>query len=376
MIWDATFQLVLLGSLLIGATSGTLGAFAVLRRRSLLGDALAHAALPGVALAFLWTQSKTLPVLLLGATVSGVVGVLVIEAIVNYTRIKADAALGIVLSVFFGGGIVLLTHIQQSEVGNQSGLDKFLFGQAASIVRSDLYVMCIVSALVMVAVFVFFKEFKGLIFDAEFLSALGFSQRVVDLVLMGLIVLTVMVGLQAVGVILIAAMLITPAAAARFWTDRLHVMVIVSGILGALCGAIGVGLSALAPRIPTGPVMVLVATAAFLVSVLVAPRRGVLARWIRLRANALRENGQHFLRAYLALQTQDKREVVLADLARELQLPLYRVRRLAKRLVRDGWVKPAQWGVFADGVGTQRGGFCGQVPSAMGILSGLSVYFR
>ncbi len=338
MIWDATFQLVLLGSLLIGATSGTLGAFAVLRRRSLLGDALAHAALPGVALAFLWTQSKALPVLLLGATVSGVVGVLIIEAIVNYTRIKADAALGIVLSVFFGGGIVLLTHIQQSEVGNQSGLDKFLFGQAASIVRADLYVMCIVSVLVMIAVFLFYKEFKGLIFDAEFLSALGFSQRVVDLLLMGLIVLTVMVGLQAVGVILIAAMLITPAAAARFWTDRLHVMVLVSGILGALCGAMGVGLSALAPRIPTGPVMVLVATAAFLVSVLIAPRRGVLARRMRLRANALRENGQHFLRAYLALQTQDKQEVVLADLAGELQLPLYRVRRLAKRLARDGWI--------------------------------------
>lgn len=338
MIWDATFQLVLLGSLLIGATSGTLGAFAVLRQRSLLGDALAHAALPGVALAFLWSQSKALPILLLGATVSGVVGVLIIEAIVNYTRIKADAALGIVLSVFFGGGIVLLTHIQQSEVGNQSGLDKFLFGQAASIVRADLYVMCIVSVLVMSAVFLVYKEFKGLIFDAEFLSSLGFSQRVVDLFLMGLIVLTVMVGLQAVGVILIAAMLITPAAAARFWTDRLHVMVIVSGILGALCGALGVGLSALAPRIPTGPVMVLVATAAFLISVFIAPKRGVLARWIRLRANALRENGQHFLRAYIALQTQDKGEVVLADLASELQLPLYRVRRLAKRLARDGWV--------------------------------------
>lgn len=338
MIWDATFQLVLLGSLLIGATSGTLGAFAVLRRRSLLGDALAHAALPGVALAFLWTQSKALPVLLLGATVSGVVGVLMIEAIVNYTRIKADAALGIVLSVFFGGGIVLLTHIQQSEVGNQSGLDKFLFGQAASIVRADLYVMCIVSAVVMIAVFLFYKEFKGLIFDAEFLSALGFSQRVVDLLLMGLIVLTVMVGLQAVGIILIVAMLITPAAAARFWTDRLHVMVLLSGILGALCGALGVGLSALAPRIPTGPVMVLVATVVFLVSVLIAPRRGVLARWARLRANALRENGQHFLRAYLALQARGKREVVLLDLASELQLPLYRVRRLAKRLGRDGWV--------------------------------------
>ncbi len=338
VIWDATFQLVLLSSLLIGATSGILGAFAVLRRRSLLGDALAHAALPGVALAFLWTQSKALPVLLLGATVSGVVGVLVIEVIVSYTRIKADAALGIVLSVFFGIGIVLLTHIQQSEVGNQSGLDKFLFGQAASVVRADLYVMCTVSALVMIVVCLFYKEFKGLIFDAEFLAALGFSPRLTDLLLMGLIVLTVMVGLQAVGVILIAAMLITPAAAARFWTDRLHVMVFVSGILGALCGALGVALSALAPRIPTGPVMVLVATAAFLVSVLIAPRRGVLARRARRRANARRENGQHFLRAFAALQAQSRRSVALSDLAGELQVPRYRVHRLAKRLARDGWV--------------------------------------
>ena len=376
MIWDATFQLVLLGSLLIGATSGTLGAFAVLRRRSLLGDALAHAALPGVALAFLWTQSKALPILLLGATVSGVVGVLVIEAIVNYTRIKADAALGIVLSVFFGGGIVLLTHIQQSEVGNQSGLDKFLFGQAASIVRSDLYVMCIVSALVMVAVFVFFKEFKGLIFDAEFLSALGFSQRVVDLVLMGLIVLTVMVGLQAVGVILIAAMLITPAAAARFWTDRLHVMVIVSGILGALCGAIGVGLSALAPRIPTGPVMVLVCNGCISRFCAGCPQaRGarqvdtaegkcVAGEWSAFFAGVSRvaDAGQGGGRV-----GRPRQRASVAALSRASACKASRAR----------WVgELAQWRVFADGVGTQRGGFCGQVPSAVGVLSGLSVYFR
>ena len=336
VIWDATFQFVLLGAVLLGATSGTLGAFAVLRRRSLLGDALAHAALPGVALAFLWTQSKALPVLLLGATASGVLGVLVIEVIVNHTRIKADAALGIVLSVFFGIGIVLLTHIQQSAVGNQSGLDKFLFGQAASIVRADLYAMCAVSALVLLGVCAFYKEFKGLIFDADFLGALGFSPRLIDLLLMGSIVLSVMVGLQAVGVILIAAMLITPAAAARFWTDRLHVMVVASGILGAVCGAFGVGISALAPRIPTGPVMVLVATAAFLLSALLAPKRGVLARWARRRANALRENRQHFLRAYVALQ--DGEAIALSALADELQLPQSRVQRLAKRLSRDGWI--------------------------------------
>ena len=376
MIWDATFQLVLLGSLLIGATSGTLGAFAVLRRRSLLGDALAHAALPGVALAFLWTQSKTLPVLLLGATVSGVVGVLVIEAIVNYTRIKADAALGIVLSVFFGGGIVLLTHIQQSEVGNQSGLDKFLFGQAASIVRSDLYVMCIVSALVMVAVFVFFKEFKGLIFDAEFLSALGFSQRVVDLVLMGLIVLTVMVGLQAVGVILIAAMLITPAAAARFWTDRLHVMVTSVGHFGRVVrcdrrwpervgtpnpdgAGDGAGCNGCISRFCAGCPQARGAR-----QVDTAEGKCVAGEWSAFFAGVSRvaDAGQAGGRV-----GRSRQRASVAALSRASACKASRAR----------WVgKPAQWRVFADGVGTQRGGFCGQVPSAMGVLSGLSVYFR
>ena len=214
---------MLLGSLLIGATGGMLGSFAVLRRRSLLGDALAHAALPGVALAYLATGSKSLPVLLFGATVAGVLGVLLIQFITQYTRVKADSAIGIVLSVFFGIGIVLLTHIQRAGGGNQSGLDKFLFGQAASMVGDDLRVMTVLTAVIIVAVLALYKEFKALIFDAGFLSTLGFSARKVDAMLMGLIVLTVMVGLQAVGVVLIAAMLITPAVAARFWSERLGI---------------------------------------------------------------------------------------------------------------------------------------------------------
>ena len=342
-IWDATFQMVLIGSVLIGATSGVLGAFAVLRKRSLLGDALAHAALPGVALAFLWTGSKALPVLLAGATISGVLGVLLIQVVVHHTRIKADAALGIVLSVFFGIGIVLLTHIQQSAIGNQSGLDKFLFGQAASIVRADLQVMAVLAAVVLAMVGLFYKEFKCLIFDPGFLGAIGFSPRWIDLLLMSLITLTVMVGLQAVGVILVAAMLITPAIAARFWTDRLGVMIGLAAVIGALSGGFGAWISAQAPRIPTGPVMVLVATGGFLVSVIVAPRRGLLARWLLLRRNAFRENAQHVLRACLELREREGhgQAIGLREIAEEMQAPLYNVRALARRLVRHGkleWV--------------------------------------
>jgi len=338
--YDLNFQLVLVGSLLIGATGGLLGTFAVLRKRSLMGDALAHAALPGVAGAFLLTGSKALPVLIAGATVTGVLGVLLIQFIVTQTRIKSDAALGIVLSVFFGVGIVLLTHIQQSGVGNQSGLDKFLFGQAASIVGSDVKVMCVLSSFVLLAVAAFYKEFKALIFDPEYLSSVGYSARLVDLLLMGLIVLTVMVGLQAVGVILIAAMLITPAVAARFWTERLGTMVIVSATLGAVSGALGTWISTLAPKIPTGPVMVLVATACFVVSAVFAPNRGVLARLFRLRQNRHRESRHHMLRAFEEVSEAlgHSTPVTLKDVARHLGESVRLTTRTARQLVRGGWM--------------------------------------
>jgi manganese/zinc/iron transport system permease protein len=339
-IWDLNFQLVLIGSLLIGATGGLLGTFAVLRKRSLLGDALAHAALPGVAGAFLLTGSKTLPVLITGATISGVLGVLTIQFIVNQTRIKADAALGIVLSVFFGVGIVLLTHIQQSGVGNQSGLDKFLFGQAASIVRSDVKVMCALSALVLVAVAAFYKEFKALIFDPDYLSSVGYSARGVDLLLMGLIVLTVMVGLQAVGVILIAAMLITPAVSARFWTEKLGTMLAIATGLGAVSGTMGTWISTMAPKVPTGPVMVLVATGGFVISAIFAPNRGVLARLLRLRDNRLRETRHHFLRAFaeVAEANGNARALQVGMIADHLEERAAVTVRTANRLARGGWL--------------------------------------
>jgi manganese/zinc/iron transport system permease protein len=335
---DANVRFVLFGSLLIGATGGMLGTFAVLRRRSLMGDALAHAALPGVALAFLITGSKSLPVLITGATVTGVLGVLIIQFIVNNTRIKADAALGIVLSVFFGFGIVLLTHIQRSRVGNQSGLDKFLFGQAAAMIDHDIRVMSVMSLAIIVVVLLFYKEFKALIFDPKFLQSLGISVRSVDLILMALIVLTVMVGLQAVGVVLIAAMLITPAVAARFWTQRLHWLVLLSALIGGLSGAGGTFLSSQAPRVPTGPVMVLVATGFFVLSAMFGSHRGLVQRLRRQRDNKLRERRHHVLRAVIELReaNQEAEGFAVEMIAAELGWEPVRVRREARRLARNG----------------------------------------
>ncbi|HMB52462.1 MAG TPA: iron chelate uptake ABC transporter family permease subunit [Thermoanaerobaculia bacterium] len=286
-----TARNVLLGATLLGVSGGVLGCFALLRRQSLLGDALAHAALPGVCLGFLLTGSKSPLPLFLGALVAGVAGSLFILAAVRWSRVKEDSAIGIVLSVFFGVGIVLLTWVQRSPGGNQSGLDQFLFGQAAALVTEDVILMAVLSALVLATVAAFYKEFKLLAFDPEYAASLGLPIRRIEILLTLLLVTVVVVGLQTVGVVLIVATLVTPAAAARQWTERLGAMVLISATIGAFAGASGALVSASAPRLPTGPVIVLVASAVLVASLLFAPERGLL--WAALAERRVARRIRH-----------------------------------------------------------------------------------
>lgn len=296
---------VLIGATLLGALGGLLGSFALLRRQSLLGDALAHAALPGVCLAFLITGSKSPLPLFVGALLAGVLGSLLILATVRWSRIKEDSAIGIVLSVFFGVGIVLLTAIQKLPAGNQSGLDKFLFGQAATLVEEDLKVMAILGAVVLAVVLALFKEMKLLSFDPGFGASLGFPMRRLEILMTLLLVVVVVVGLQTVGVVLIVATLITPAAAARQWTDRLGTMVSLSAGIGAAAGVVGSLASSLVPRLPTGPVIVLVSSTVLIVSLLFAPHRGLLWAMLRERRVADRIRCENLLKdLYLQAERQ------------------------------------------------------------------------
>lgn len=278
-----TLRNVLIGSSILGATGGAIGGFALLRRQSLLGDALAHAALPGVCFAFLATGSKEPLPLLAGALVSGLLGSFFILAVVRWSRVKEDAAIGIVLSVFYGAGIVLLTYIQRLPTGNQSGLDKFLFGQAATIVEGDLHVMAGLSVAVLLVLAIFFKEFKALSFDRAFAFSIGLPIRRLEILLTSLLVVVVMVGLQMVGVVLMVATLITPPAAARQWTDRLGPMILLSAAIGASSGVAGAVASSMIGRLPTGPAIVLFSSAFLVVSLLASPRRGLLWSWLRYR---------------------------------------------------------------------------------------------
>ncbi len=287
LLSDYTFQTVALGSAILGIISGVLGSFAVLRKQSLLGDGISHAALPGVVLAFILTGSKNTELLLFGALLSGLLATLLIIQIVKHSRIKFDSALALVLSVFFGLGMVLLTYVQKIPDSNQAGLKRFIFGQAATLLQRDVILMLVCGAVLLTLVVIFWKELKLFTFDSDFAQSIGFSPHKLNLLLSSMIVLAIIIGLQTVGVILMSAMLIAPAVAARQWTDKLAVMVLLAAVFGALSGIAGTAVSSLVPKLPTGPCIVTTVSLIVLVSLLFAPGRGMINRLYRHRQTRL-----------------------------------------------------------------------------------------
>ena len=282
---DYTLRTITLGTAILGAVCGMLGSFAVLRKQSLLGDAISHAALPGIAIAFLITGAKDSNVLLLGALVSGLIGTFWIRGIISKTHLKSDTALGLILSVFFGFGMLLLTFIQKQPNANQAGLDKYLFGQAATLVESDVWLMAIVTGICLIVLLLFWKEFKILLFDADYTKTLGFNTKFIDILITVFIVLAIVLGLQTVGVVLMSAMLLAPAAAARQWTNSLGVMVFLAALFGAFAGVFGTAVSASQNNLSTGPVIVIVAGIFVLISFIFSPSRGLLFKQIRFIKN-------------------------------------------------------------------------------------------
>ena len=276
-----TFRTVALGCSLLGMVSGILGCFAVLRKQSLLGDAVSHASLPGVCLAFLFTNVKETEVLLFGALVTGVICIGLIQLIQNYTKIKFDSALALILSVFFGLGLVLLSYMNKLPGSNKSGLNKFIFGQASTFIERDVNVIFIAGIVLLAIIMLFWKEFKLVSFDSDFAKTLGFPSKKIEILISVLIVATVIIGIQAAGVILISAMLISPAVAARQWTDKLSVMVILSAIFGGISGFFGTLISISQENLPTGPIIVVIISLIVLFSILFSNKRGIIFKIIR-----------------------------------------------------------------------------------------------
>ena len=293
---------VIIGSTFLGIATGLVGCFAVLRKRALLGDALAHAALPGVCLAYIIgvifsLQARSLFLLSSGALCSGLLGVLVVHFLSKSSRLSEDSAMGAVLSVFFGFGVVLLSIIQTMNTGSEGGVHSFIYGQTAAMHQSDAIVTACTAVVLLVITLLFFKELRVLCFDREFATVQGLPVGFLDLLLMSLIVIITTVGLQIVGLLLIVALLIIPPAAARFWSERFSVVCGLSAIFGGMSSYIGSSISALAPRLPTGALIVLVSGVIFCGSLFFSPGRGVLARGFALARLRLRIAREHMLRS-------------------------------------------------------------------------------
>ena len=299
---DYNTRLVVISTILLGCACGLMGGFLLLRKRSLMGDTLSHATLPGVGLSFmllvaLGGDGKSLPILIAGAGITGVIGCAAVLFIREQTRIKDDAAMGIVLSVFFGAGVAILGVIQRMPEGSAAGLESFIYGKTASMVMSDFQILAFITVCVITCSLLLFKEFRLLCFDENFAAVLGWPVKFLDILLLALITAVTVAGLQAVGLILIIAFLITPAAAARFWTNQLDRMLMLSALIGAASGWIGASLSAFFPRLPAGAVIVLVAALIFVVSMLIGTERGVMIRFLRQSQLEKRMGRQHLLRA-------------------------------------------------------------------------------
>lgn len=280
---DHTARVVLAGCALLGLAGGVLGSLVVTRRQSLVGDVISHAALPGVVLAFLFTGSRATPVLAAGAAAAGLLGMGGAGWVLRRTRLKEDGVLGLVLAVFFGLGLMLLTWLQKRPDAAQAGLDRYLFGSAATLLVSDVAWMAGGALAVLAVLALGWKEFALLAFDAEYAAQLGRPVWGLDLLLTALVVGVIVLGLQAVGVVLMSTLLVAPAVAAREWTDRLGRLAALAGGLGALSGLLGGAASLSMEKIPTGPAIVVAATALALLSLLLGTRGGILGAAARRR---------------------------------------------------------------------------------------------
>ena len=288
---DHTLRTVALGSAVIGIAAGTLGSFAFLRRQSLVGDVVAHSSLAGITAAFLIayllnpTGEKSTLILIIGAGAAGLAAMRLVSVIMKKTKIKSDAALGLMLAVFFGTGVFILKLIQQNALPGQAGLESYIFGMAAAMTTEDVWIISIFAFISLAAAVLFWKEFKMFSFDPAYAEIMGFSSKKLETMLTAAIVIAIVIGLQSVGVILMVALIVAPPSAARQWTNKLELMTLLSAVFGAVSGAAGAVLSAVVPNLPTGPTIVLIATGIFVFSLFFSPKRGIIPAMLKNMLN-------------------------------------------------------------------------------------------
>ena len=335
---DPIAQKVIIGVAIIGAVSGIVGTFSFLRKKTLLADAISHSVLPGICLGFMFVGTKDPIVLMSGALVIGWISVWLIDYLSSTTKLSEDTAIALVSTLFFAIGSVLLSVISKSQNAEQTGLKNFLFGKAATMTTFDIQVFTVISFVIIFIVLVFFKPFQLVCFNTEFAKSIGVKVKFIEFLLSTLTVMTVAIGIQAVGVVLMSALLIAPAASARYWTNRLSIMVILAALFGMLSSVIGVMLSTMKSNMPTGPWIVFALFAFTLLTLLFAPKKGWFSIRKRNNSNHKKITEENLLKTFYQLKEEGNSQVTFRDFLEKRAVDTHSLQNDLKRMVRHGFL--------------------------------------
>jgi manganese/zinc/iron transport system permease protein len=339
---DPSIAFVVIGIILLGVGSAYVGTYSFLDKKALLGDAISHAVLPGICLGFMLAGEKNPLFIVSGAFISGALATFLSSWLNKNTRLSEDAIIASILSIFFGFGIVLLTIIQKSGNPEMAGLNQFIFGNAIAIQESDLYIYGGLAVFIILCLTIFQKEFSLLVFNPDYGRAIGFPMGMIRLTFNVLMILSVVIGIQAIGVVLMAALLITPGAAARFWTDRLGVLVILAGVFSAISGVFGTYISFVIPQMPTGPWVVVFLSILALISFLFAPKKGVLSRYISRRIYLKKTHRDHLLKLLYKGIEANKPGLPIEEIYEAFPFQKKQSRQSIKNLSKDNFITQNQ----------------------------------
>jgi len=339
---DPNVTMVVIGISLLSISAAMVGTFTFLDKKALIGDAISHAVLPGVCLAFMLSGSKNPYWIVSGAFVTGALSTYAITWISNFTKLKEDTVIAAVLSIFFGVGIVMMTQLQQTGNASLSGLDHFIFGNAISIVRKDLWVYGFLALAIILTILFFYKEFQVMVFNRSFAQSVGLPVKRLEFLFNSLMVLAVVTGIQAIGVVLMAALLISPAAAAKFWTDRLDRMLWLAVIFSLISGIVGAYISFVLPHMPTGPWVVIVLSVIAFLSFFFSQKKGILTKWIAKRNYQRKIHSDHILKALYNAREKGLKGLSTQKIFSNFPGKSFKTQYSIKRLINNGYINENQ----------------------------------
>lgn len=358
---NPALQKIVLGTILISISSAIIGSFTLLQKRALSGDVIAHAILPGICIAFMIQGDKNLPFLILGAFVSGWAALISVDLITKWTNLKQDSALAIILSLYYGIGITLLKIIEQSPAyPNKAGLNNFLFGSATQLVLSDIKTFGITGLLISFVILLFYRQFKVFIFDKTYAEAIGLNIKLLQIILTSLTVLAVVIGIQTVGIVLMAAMLITPAAIATFWTKSLRKIIIIGALIAIVSSWMGCFLSYSLEigefrNLPTGPSIVMFLSLIGLMSFMFTPKKGIIIQQWKKRKFNRTIQVENLLKALYKYANSHTKDLCFNEIRSVYALEPNRLKKITKMLMRRGYLKKKGQVYTLTNIGFEKG---------------------